>query len=352
MRAVPRREQATFSALFAAQHVLRRSALVARAKARSRDRIIGGLRAGGPGRTVAVERRQDLSPKEFRSRYRRHGLPVVLAGGSGRSPLKDAWTFEGLRVAHGHETIKLVHRRGLTGDDQTVDVEKADEVRFADFLDAVLAGGSDYMRFSPLLEQFPDLRHDIDFGFFDEMVGNRWGQAFQVFIGGRGTTTSFHNSSIPFFYAMVAGSKRWSLVPNRYLAVMDPPITRFQYNHSDVAVDYGNVDQVPGLDCLDRFEAVLEPGDVLYVPSWMWHGVTNCSPSIGVRCGFVDAPSMLRSSAILSALRLTVKDPNLFRWLWYSYVKTDLPERTDLLLTSRMFTPTTDEHGTPVPAED
>ena len=42
------------------------------------------------------------------------------------------------------------------------------------------------MRFSPLLEKFPELLDDFDHDFFKRMSGNNWGLTYQLFMGGPG----------------------------------------------------------------------------------------------------------------------------------------------------------------------
>ena len=343
MRRVPLRSRVAYNVVYASEHVFRRSPRVKRARARLHDTIVSGVRAQGPGRIFEVDRRPGLTPSEFRKEYLGRGLPVVIPGGAAEWPLMSTWSFDYFRDTYGDETIKLVQRDGLTDDDVRYEREFSEEILFRAFLDNVLEGGRKYMRFSPLLEQFPALLQDLDYGFFRRMIGPWWGQAFQLFIGGTTTITPFHNAMSPFFFTMVSGSKRWSLVPNQYLAIMNPPADTEQYNHSDVSLDLSNDEEFPGIGSIDTFQADIEAGDLLFVPSWMWHGVFNKTPTIGIRCGFMNVREALRQAPTLAAGRLLFGDPNIFRWLYYSYVKTDLPDRDDLLLTSRMFTNAAEE---------
>ncbi len=194
------------------------------------------------------------------------------------------------------------------------------------------------MRFSPLLEKFPELLHDFDHSFFKRMVDSRWAHAFQLFIGGEGSVTPFQDAITPFVFTNVVGTKRWTLIPNQFLAVLNPKADGYQYNHSEVAIDLSNADEYPGIDAIDRMEAITGPGDLLHVPSWMWHGVQNQAPTIGVRCAFVYLPGMVKESVTLPVVRVFAgRNPTIFEWLYYSYVKTDLPNRTKLLITPKWY---------------
>ena len=82
----------------------------------------------------------------------------------------------------------------------------------------------------------------------------------------------------------------------------------------------------------------MQPGDILYNPSWMWHCVQNEAPTIGVRCGFVYPPGMLRESLTLTLIRAFAGNPSMLKTAWYSFIKTDLPNRDSLLVTPKVFT--------------
>src|SRR5207249_996224 len=102
----------------------------------------------------------------------------------------------------------------------------------------------------------------------------------------------------------VCGVKHWALVPNHYLAVLNPSADGFGYNHSGLQVESPNLQEFPGFDRIDRLEATMHPGDILYLPSWMWHSVKNDSPTIGVRCGFVYPRGMVGEASTLAFIRL------------------------------------------------
>lgn len=339
MRDVSLRQRGMFSALFFLQHWLPRSERLRRRKEAVRQRIVEHVRRGGTGKVLVVDRRKDLTPREFRSQYLSRGIPVVLEGAGRDWKCTREWSFDNFRRRFGPETIKLVQRKGVAPDDEVIDGrEFSEEVIFSEFLDQVLNLGRKYMRFSPLLERFPELLNDFDQHFLRGMPGNSWGTTYQLFIGGPGTFTPLHNAITPFFFVNICGTKRWQFMPGTYLAVLDPPAEGLTYNHSAADLGLSNLDRYPGFDCIDRMEAVMQPGDILYNPSWMWHCVQNEAPTIGVRCGFVYPPGMLRESMTLTFIRAFAGNPSMLKTAWYSFIRTDLPERDSLLVTPKVFT--------------
>lgn len=330
-----------FDALFILEHYLRRAAIVKNWKEQVRLRIAAHVKMEGRGKIIPVERlREKISAAEFIQRYLRKGVPVILDKGAADWPCTRQWSFDAFKSRFGSECIKLVNKIGLSDDDFIDEREFSEEIEFGAFLDQVLSGGRKYMRFSPLLEKFPELVEDFDRKFLKEMSGNSWGITYELFIGGNGTITPLHNAMTPFFFANICGIKRWTLIPCRYLAIMNPSADGANYNHSGAAVDLSNTDQFPGFDCIDRMEAVLEPSDVLFNPSWMWHCVQNEAPTIGVRCGFVDVRSMVKESPALAFIRVfAARNPSMVEALYYALIKKNASQRTKRLNTASIFRP-------------
>lgn len=338
MHRVATLDRARFDALFLAEHYFPKSPWVQSRKQAVRRRVAERLQQGAPGRVIDVERLQEITPRDFRRNYLSKGIPVILERGAVDWPL-GSWSFDGFRRKYGDEMIKLVQRKGVAADHEILTgKEYSEEIRFGEFLDQVENGGGKYMRFSPLLEKFPQLLDDFNHDFFKTMSGNRWGLTYQMFMGAKGTFTPLHNAMTGFFFVNVCGVKRWALIPNHYIPVLNPDADGFGYNHSKAEADLSNAEDFPGLDRIDRFELVMQPGDILYLPSWMWHSVKNEAPTIGVRCGFVYIKGMLMEAPTLSFIRLfAARNPSTLEALWYVFFKSNLPERDKWLLTAKLI---------------
>ena len=83
-----------FSALFFLQHWFPTSTSLQRRKGAVRQRVIAHVRSGGKGRLLNVDRRKDLSASEFRARYLRRGLPVILDGAGRDWTCTREWSFD------------------------------------------------------------------------------------------------------------------------------------------------------------------------------------------------------------------------------------------------------------------
>jgi [protein]-arginine 3-hydroxylase / protease len=339
MNTIAARHRVAFNTLFLFEHYFPKSPWIQEKRTATRLRAVDSVRRHGGGKITAVDRVQTIAPEEFRKKYLAQGIPVILDKGAATWPLATRWTFDSLRQRYGQETIKLVQRKGVAEEDEIVDGrEFSEEIQFGAFLDQVVNAGKRYMRFSPLLERFPELLDDFDHDFFNSMAGNSWGLTYQMFIGGTGSYTPLHNAMTSFFFVNVCGTKRWALIPNHYLPILNPSADGFGYNHSAARLDPMNAKEFPGLDCIDRLEAVMHPGDVLFVPSWMWHCVKNDAATIGIRCGFVYPQGMMREAFTLSFIRLfAARNPSTFEALYYTLFRKNLPERDKWLLTARLI---------------
>ena len=110
------------------------------------------------------------------------------------------------------------------------------------------------------------------------------------------------------------------------------------YNHSGADVSRADPEHYPGFESVDRMEAVLQTGDLLFMPSWLWHSVQNETPTIGVRCGFMYPWSMFMEARTLFFIRVfAARNPSLFKVLYYTLLKRNLPERKNMLLQPKMY---------------
>src|SRR5947207_2616235 len=133
MNEVSLRDRMAFSAAFVAEHYLPDNRWIKEKKAAMHSRAVDRLRQQRKGRVVAVERLDAISPADFRARYLRRGIPVIIANGSATWPLTK-WSFDFFRQRYGRETIKLVQRKGVAEEGEVVEgKEFSEEIGFTDF---------------------------------------------------------------------------------------------------------------------------------------------------------------------------------------------------------------------------
>ena len=124
---------------------------------------------------------------------------------------------------------------------------------------------------APLVDYFPEFEQQNTFNFFaDEYVSRVW--------IGNNSIVNAHNDDSENIACVVAGKRKFTLFPpeqlsNLYVGPMDftpagAPISM---------VDFANIDyqKYPKIKTAlaHAFEAELEPGDAIYIPSLWWHHV-------------------------------------------------------------------------------
>jgi len=292
-------------------------------------RLFGGLRYRlflntvrslenkGEGRIVPVQYRTDLGRKEFFDHYVKQGIPVVFKGAAKDWNCVKQWDLDYLKQLHGEDEVPLLT---ADGNDPEGGIEFT---TLGKVIDRIRAGDHRaYFRFYNMLTRHPEHLSDFDLKWLkDHSHRTRYLESFQAFIGGEGSRTELHNSHIANLFVQIHGVKEWVLYPHYQVPFLDPPSTlNGIYRNtparaggrqfSPFAPDY---EGYPYYRYLDGYRVVLEPGDVLYNPPYMWHTVLNRTDSIGIGFRWANAWHSLRSSPVYYLLDLMAFRPNYFK---------------------------------------
>jgi hypothetical protein len=305
-----------FNALFSADwlcgtHAL--SALLPRRWERLHERMLQRASRGAEGRTFVVDRRTDLTPAEFREQYFLPGRPVVLEGGAAHWPAIAKWTPDYLNSFCGNDRVGV-----LDGQNWTVNRENAREavstaentLNVRDLIGQVKNGGPWYGAFMELLDKHPQLRQDLDLTFVERFGHtNRhlpWHRNImaKMYLGAAGTGTSLHCAAVSNLFVQIRGEKKWVLIAPEFTPFMYPAPTRGLNWQSRVDFRNPDLNACPLYRFVDRHETVLQPGDILWNPPFVWHGVQNTTESIAVSLWWINLTRGFRNSLLLSALTM------------------------------------------------
>jgi cupin-like protein len=126
----------------------------------------------------------------------------------------------------------------------------------------------------------------------------------RMYVGGPGTATSLHCAGVSNLFVQIYGQKKWVLISPRFTPFMYPAPTRGINWQS--RVDFRDPDDArcPLYRFVDRYETVLEPGDVLWNPPFVWHGVMNLTESIAVSLWWTTVTRAFKNNVLLSTLTL------------------------------------------------
>jgi len=181
-------------------------------------------------------------------------------------------------------------------------------MKMADLLSGARAGSGWYGSFLELLEKYADMRADIDSTFVRDYGCTSMRLPWQrhimakMYVGGPLTSTSFHCAPVMNLYLQAYGRKRWVLVSPRFTPFMYPALSKGLNWQSRVDFRDPDYEEAPLYRYVDRYETVLEPGDVLWNPPWVWHGVQNLTESIAVSLWWVNVVRSFANNAVLTPL--------------------------------------------------
>ncbi len=228
----------------------------------------------------------DLTPRLFQKIY--SNRPVVIQGALAGSAAVDGWSFDSFRKRFADTVVPVAS--------QAVEGKPVEDMKVSELIESVRqsTGKPRYlMASSSLFEAHPELLRELDVLRLQKLFGKTVIRA-EMFLGTEKNGSPYHCASSGNVFCNVHGRKDWLLVAPQHSMWMYPQIGRnglAVYVNSPVLSDREEeVDaKYPLYRYVPKLAAQLVPGDILYVPPWWWHEVTNRSETIGVPVRLLDS---------------------------------------------------------------
>lgn len=171
---------------------------------------------------------------------------------------------------------------------RTAIAEGRQEMKLKDIISRMLAGEPVYINnLDAIFRNNADLLEDLEIPYRVE----QWWEGpnkplnpamVQLFMGmgalqkQQTTGTALHCARHANFFIQVVGAKKWTLIQPKYSLFLRPLLS-----HHVPACISGAMPEVS--ETLPRQEVILNPGDALFNPPWMWHEVENM-PGFNIGC--------------------------------------------------------------------
>jgi hypothetical protein len=205
----------------------------------------------------------------------REPVPFVLHRYARQTSAVQRWTPDYLGEHYGQYELPLAE-----GKDQRL------KGKIADVVADIRSGrprGLYIHNVANLFNDHPELEQQLELDPLVSVAGQCRTMGLQLFMGGAQTGTSWHCASGMNWFIQVHGRKRWymshpKVSPWIYAKMhksgsfCGSPVPH-EGQREQILADYPLYEHVP------VFYTDLEPGDVLYVPPWWWHAITNLSDS-------------------------------------------------------------------------
>jgi hypothetical protein len=253
--------------------------------------IMGSAVATEPVHYESVDRRRELSVREFKREYLNR-KPVVITDGINDWRARSTWTFENFKSRYGESIVAAYpYEHGRYRAD------RAQQLPLAEYIDNILTKDFDsypyYLIYnSSLLHEHRELRGDFSepeycFDWFKFLPEAMRFPSPRLYLGPKGTISSLHQDrwGTHFWMAQLEGRKWWIL--------FSPDQDRLLYKGQDTGKEQGLIRyQVqPDKPDLKRFpmfreakgmECTIGPGDLLIVPGNWLHWVMSLDATLSL----------------------------------------------------------------------
>jgi hypothetical protein len=151
-----------------------------------------------------------------------------------------------------------------------------DECTIADFFSEVKQGKPFYISgASKIFTRNPDLAAMVE---DDRLPAIEPGERMstQIFMGLKDMGSDIHSAMGVNIFRQMVGRKKWWFIPPSQTPYLKPSINVNGFSaHTHTLVGKNGETESPWMNKIERYTAVLEPGDVLINPPWFWHGIIN-----------------------------------------------------------------------------
>jgi lysine-specific demethylase 8 len=231
--------------------------------------------------SLAVPRVLRPSHEEFR-RYIDERIPVVIEGALVDWAAPGTWTFERLLKLVGNPMVRVQSRFSTHANDFVYK-----DVPFESLIESIATGtGTDYLGAFPLLDRAPSLWTEIR---IPEYAGPL-SLSPRAFIAPRGSFAPLHFDLAHGLSAQIVGRKKVVVVEFRRRDVLGNPDLRLPGWLSEPLDVEASTPGPAGLVPRRRWKSILEPGDLLFLPSRRHHFLRSLDATISLSFFWHTAP--------------------------------------------------------------
>lgn len=254
----------------------------------------------------AIDYRNNLSYEEFAAEYLYLNKPVVIRGALSEWKALGLWTPEFFKTNFG--SLKFTIQDTEYGQAK-YNHARATEFTMAEFIDRVLVSTHEhpapYFRNKILYDLFPSLKEDIqplpeyvlpnwlpDKYLFQQVgqVLNR-GAAIEIYIGGTGgafPVLHYDGAGTHAFLMQIFGRKQYIVYPPEQEPYLYPSPEKPNLSLLN-SVERPDLQMFPLFAKAVPTTFILEPGELLFVPSHWWHTAMMLTPSITISANVLNA---------------------------------------------------------------
>jgi hypothetical protein len=251
----------------------------------SRDAGAKGLKPLCFKRQFPIPRVPFTTLEDFADQYVKTNRPVVLT-----QVLQDDWSFGLLKERFGQDSLQFMGSYTGYGDQR---LPAEDDCTVSEFVDRMLQPGS-VPRYTQIRQQSGNITEKVVKALSLEQRIPSSGSAFFWISNSAGSIGLHQDPGSNNTLVQLVGRKHFVLVEPRFLSQLyvasyyGPMQDGFQYESfrsmatMDRTIDEVDLAKFPRLADAEAWCGVLEPGEVLFIPTSWFHCLTNLTPVVNV----------------------------------------------------------------------
>jgi hypothetical protein len=222
-----------------------------------------------------VDKTDDITPEDFRSKYYYPQIPVVIRNLSRQWPAYQKWNWEYIKEAAGQKEVGIYNN---LKSDAFTPVNRADDyISFGEYIDMISNGPAAWRIFLfNIFSHAPQLTND--FTWPEHLMTGFVKRAPMLFTGGQGSITHIHFDIdlSHILHTQFMGRKRVLLFPykEQYKLYRKPfevlSLADFS-NYYDAGKSKLDIKKFPAVQFAHGWDVILEHGDTLFMPGGYWH---------------------------------------------------------------------------------
>lgn len=209
--------------------------------------------------------------------------PVVIKGGLAGTTCFSKWSADYLKEKIGSTTVRVAYTEKGSYNYAIREVKwiggHFDEV-FDLFSLPAGNGPSYYLAQLSIPGFFPMLMDDLEIPAFirDEDILDK----VNLWMGGAGCDSGLHYDNSHNFFYQVCGRKEMVLFPPEDTPLLYPSRLPGKWHMSEVELHDADVKRFPLFLEANPCHCIVEPGDIIYIPTGWWHNVLSLDMSVSV----------------------------------------------------------------------
>ncbi len=261
------------------------------------------------GQLEVDEFESTVDPYLIRKNYIRKGVPFVIRKGAASWPALKKWDFSFFREEYGDHPVLLTNHSDL-GDDERI---PSTETNLKNIIDGIDHNSLKYARFNPLLDTYPVLQEDLNQDWLDKVRDTKFMKHHALFIGNKGTKTNIHNAGNDNIFIQIRGRKRWLIWDQSSYYIFNPEVNRAPAKSSPINPNEIPNEENPSYNHTPYYETILDEGDIMFIPAYMWHYVENLTPTIGLGARWLSPLNTIKNNPLFAILELFNTSPSIFK---------------------------------------